>query len=255
MGGAGGWSVENDNMEKVIKKFPDIYKLSRAAAEYMVTLSRAATQRDAPFSVALCGGSTPESLYALLATEVYAKRVDWSLVHVFWGDERCVPPDHIESNYRMARHALLKHVPIPPENIHRMPAERKPDEAARLYERELRQFFGETDWPSFDLILLGIGDDGHTASLFPNSPALQVTDRWVTENYVEKLDTWRLTLTAPAINTAANILFMAIGEKKARRIQQVIQGEYQPENLPAQMIQPTRGRLVWLVDEAAGALV
>ncbi|MCL4876744.1 MAG: 6-phosphogluconolactonase [Anaerolineae bacterium] len=238
-----------------IKKFPDIYKLSRAAADYFVNLSRAATQRGDRFSVALSGGSTPESLYALLATEAYASRVDWPMVHLFWGDERCVPPDHIDSNYRMAQHAFIKSVPIPVENVHRIPAERPPEEAARLYERELRQFFGGMEWPRFDLILLGIGDDGHTASLFPHSPALQVTDQWVAENYIEKLDVWRVTLTAPAINAAANIAFMAIGEKKAGRIYEVTQGSYQPDSLPAQLIQPTNGKLVWLVDEAAGSLV
>lgn len=242
-------------MEK-IKKFTDLHKLSRAAAEYVVTLSKAAIKERGKFSIALCGGSTPETLYALLATEAFAPRIDWANVHVFWGDERCVPHNHRDSNYRMAKYALLKNVPLPEKNIHAVRGDRNPHEAARLYERELKDFFGEeVAWPRFDLILLGMGDDGHTASLFPRTPALSVDDRWVIENHVDHLDSWRVTLTPPAINAADHIVFMVIGEQKAVRLYEVLQGEYRPEHLPAQLIQPTDGTLIWLLDEAAGSLV
>jgi 6-phosphogluconolactonase len=239
-----------------IKKFPDLHKLSRAAAEYIVTLSKTAIRERGRFTLALSGGSTPETLYALLATEAFAPRIDWSKVHIFWGDERCVPPDHKSSNYRMAKYALLEHVPLSEKNIHRVLGERNPHEAALLYERDLNQFFEtEEGWPRFDLILLGLGDDGHTASLFPHTYALEVNDRWVVENHVEHLDSWRVTLTAPAINAAEHIMFMVIGKQKALRVYEILQGESQPNHLPAQLIHPTNGTLVWLLDEEAGSLV
>lgn len=242
-------------MDKVMK-FSDIYTLSRAAAERFVTLARECIEEHGHFSVAFSGGSTPESLYALLATDTYAPRIEWDKVHVFWGDERCVPPKNTDSNYRMAHYALLDLVDIPEANIHRMRGEDPPEEAAATYEQELREFFGEkAAWPRFDLIFLGLGDDGHTASLFPNSDALSVTKDWVTAHYVKLLRVWRLTLTAPSINAANNVLFLVSGSKKASVLQKVLQAPYSPDDLPAQMINPIHGSLVWLVDEEAGELI
>lgn len=197
--------------------------------------------------MALAGGSTPEATYRLLARD-YADRIDWSRVHVFFGDERTVPPEYEDSNYRMAREALLDHVPV--GGVHRMRGELPPAEAARAYEEELREFFGPGEVPGFDLILLGIGEDGHTASLFPNTPALDVTDRWVVENPVEKLDTVRLTLTAPAINAARAVVFLVAGEGKAGALREILEGGADPRDYPAKLVQPAGGA-TWMVDRAA----
>jgi len=215
--------------------------------------------------VALAGGSTPRATYALLATEEFAARVDWPRVHVFWGDERCVPPDHPGSNYRMAREALLDHVPLPARNVHPIHGEISPEEAAADYERTLRAFFawnsggrGSRDGapiPRFDLVLLGMGENGHTASLFPSTAALHEQTRWVVAHYVENLEAWRVTLTPIVINAAANVTFIVSGAGKAERLQQVLRGPCRPDLLPAQLIRPTDGRLVWVVDAAAAALL
>ena len=173
---------------------------------------------------------------------------------MFWGDERCVPPNHVDSCYRMAREKLLDHVPIPAENIHRMQGEIRPDEAAVRYEDTLRNFFGNDSlYPRFDLILLGMGDDGHTASLFPGTNAVLEEKRWVIENYVPAKQMWRITLTKTAINAAANVSFLVSGSGKAQRLQQVIQGDYNQDLLPAQLIQPQNGTLTWFVDQDAAS--
>ncbi|MCW5852463.1 MAG: 6-phosphogluconolactonase [Anaerolineae bacterium] len=233
--------------------FPTADALAEAAAEYMVQLAHAAVMEQGRFSVALSGGSTPRALHAHLAAEPLRSDVDWGRVHVFWGDERCVPPDHPDSNYRMARETLLDHVPIPAGQVHRMPGELPPTEAAAAYEAELRSFFGAAGEPRFDLALLGMGDDGHTASLFPGTAALAETERWVAANWVEKLNTWRLTLTVPTINQAANVVFLVAGAGKADRLREVLRGPYQPTALPSQFIRPIAGRLAWFVDMAAAS--
>lgn len=238
-----------------LKIYADEYRLARTAAEFFVTTARQAIEANGRFSVALSGGSTPESLHTLLATDTYAPRIDWANVHIFWGDERCVPPDNIDSNYRSANQMLLDSVPIPTENVHRMQGEIEPAQAAQSYEAELRAFFGDSDLPRFDLIYLGLGADGHTASLFPHTDALQAEDQWVVPNYVEDIRAWRLTLTAPAINAAANVVFLVTGDRKAAILREVLQGEQQPDKLPAQMIQPTDGKLVWLLDESAAQML
>ena len=227
--------------------------LAEAAAEHVAQLAHAAVMDHGRFSVALSGGSTPRALHTRLAAEPWRDAVDWDRVHVFWGDERCVPPDHPDSNYRMARETLLDHVPIPPAQVHRMRGELSPAEAAAAYEAELRAFFPTVAWPAFDLVLLGMGDDGHTASLFPGTAALAETEHWVVANRVEKLETWRLTLTAPAINRAAHVLFLVAGTGKAERLRQVLRGPYQPTVLPSQLIRPVSGDLVWFVDRAAAS--
>jgi 6-phosphogluconolactonase len=233
---------------------PDAQALAEAAAEQLIALADTAITQRGRFSVALSGGSTPERLYQLLATPDYAGRIYWPGVHAFWGDERCVPPDHVDSCYRMAREALLDHVPIPPENIHRMQGELPPDEAATKYERLLHYYFGEEiPLPPFDLILLGMGDDGHTASLFPGTSAISEMKRWVIENYVPAKGMWRITLTRPVINAAANVTFLVSGSGKAARLRQVLGGSFDEDGLPAQSIQPTIGTLTWLVDQDAAA--
>ncbi len=227
--------------------------LAEAAAVYVTHLAHAAISEHGGFSLALSGGSTPRALHTRLAHEPWRDAVDWGRVHVFWGDERCVPPDHPDSNYRMARETLLDHVPILPAQVHRLRGELPPDQAAAAYEAELRGLFPSAPWPAFDLVLLGMGDDGHTASLFPDTAALAETERWAVANHVEKLDAWRLTLTAPAINHAAHVAFLVAGAAKAERLREVLRGPYQPTVLPSQLIRPASGQLDWFVDLAAAS--
>jgi 6-phosphogluconolactonase len=232
----------------------DLEDVSLRAAALFIQLAEKVASSAGRFTVALSGGSTPRALYALLASDQFRSQVPWPQGHFFWGDERCVPPDHFESNYRMAREALLDAVPIPTQNIHRMPGEYVDHtRAATEYEQTLKTFFevpaGKA--PRFDLILLGMGDDGHTASLFPGTAALTERERWVTDNYVEKLATHRLTLTVPVINHAANVVFLISGESKASVLRKVLEGEYQPQRLPSQFIRPEGGTLMFFVDQAA----
>ena len=238
----------------IIKTLPDAPSLARAAAEHFVECTQEAIADHGYFSVALAGGSTPRLAYETLATVEYAPRVQWEKVHVFWGDERCVAPNHEDSNYRMAFGVLLRHSPIPVKQIHRMEGELDPKEAAQAYEDQLRSFFGPKA-PRFDLILLGLGEDGHTASLFPSSKALDEKKHWVAPNYVRRLSVWRLTLTALLINQAANVTFLVSGENKAEVLRRVLAGRYTPEEIPAQMIRPDHGQLRWLVDAAAATLL
>ncbi|MEI6045175.1 MAG: 6-phosphogluconolactonase [Chloroflexota bacterium] len=242
-----------------IQVFPEVQALNREAAQRLVKLAKAKIAATGRFSLALSGGSTPQKLYSLLAT--YKEQIEWSKVFIFFGDERCVPPDHPESNYRMANEALLSKVPISPENSYRMHGEDPPEEAAEAYAKELERFFGlehgngpsPENFPSFDLILLGMGADGQTASLFPATSALHEHGRPVTANFVPQLKTERLTLTAPTINRAAQIWFLVVGEDKASTLARVLEGEYQPQTYPSQLIRPQQGKLIWMLDEAAAA--
>jgi 6-phosphogluconolactonase len=235
--------------------FDDAEEVARAAAERFVELARHAIDATGHFSVALAGGSTPKRTFQLLASDEFKSRVDWPKVHVFFGDERCVPPTDANSNYRMADEALLSHVSIPSQNIHRMVGEGDAAANARLYEDELQTFFSGMSWPRFDLLLLGMGDDGHTASLFPGTPALKEQRAWVVANWVEKLNAFRITLTAPAINHAAHVIFLVTGAGKADRIAEVTGGTREPERLPSQLIQPENGTLEWYLDRAAAARI
>ncbi len=230
-------------------------EVARRAAERLIEIAREAIDANGRFSVALAGGSTPKKLYELLASDEYREQIEWPKVHIFFGDERCVPPNDAESNYRMANEALLASVPLPPQNVHRMVGDGDAVANARLYEDELRGYFEEEQWPHFDLVLLGMGDDGHTASLFPGSQALKETSAWVTANWVEKFNTFRITLSAPAINHAAHVLFLITGAGKALRLPEVINGERDTNRLPSQLIQPQAagGMLEWLVDKDAAA--
>ncbi|HKC63519.1 MAG TPA: 6-phosphogluconolactonase [Pyrinomonadaceae bacterium] len=235
--------------------FDNPQEVARAAAERFIEIARAAIDARGRFSVALSGGSTPKRAYELLAGGDYGDKLDWSKVHIFFGDERCVPPDDAESNYRMANEAMLSRLPIPAKNIHRIQGVGDPVANARLYEDELRTFFNDAAWPHFDLVLLGMGDDGHTASLFPGSAALNELEAWVAANWVEKFNAYRITLTLPAINHAANIAFLVTGESKAERLAEVLSGESSSEQLPSQLIKPLNGSLEWLIDKAAGARI
>lgn len=233
--------------------FGDAEELARAAARRFSSIAAAAQTHGGSFGVALAGGSTPKRVYELLAGGESFAGIDWPRCHIFFGDERCVPPDDARSNYRMANAALLSRVPVSAENVHRVRGEGDAVAGARAYEDELREFFGPAGSPDFDLVLLGMGEDGHTASLFPHSAALEERTAWVAANWVEGLKEFRITLTAPAINSAREILFMVSGSAKAEALSEVINGERDPRRLPAQLIHPPTGRLHWFVDEAAAA--
>ena len=228
-------------------------QLALAAAERFVEYDHAFHGELDRFSVALAGGNTPRRVYELLATERFKHRVEWPQVHLFFGDERCVPPDHPDSNYLMAYETLISKVPIPAKNVHRIIGEGKPDESARLYENQLRAFFAGVSWPRFDLVLLGMGADGHTASLFPGSGALKEKSKWVMATKMEKLKQDRITLTVPVFNHAAHVVFLVTGKEKAARLAEVLERRSGRDPLPAQQIQPVKGSLDWLVDKAAAA--
>ena len=239
-----------------IEVFATAADLFHAAAEEFVRAGRAAIGAQGRFTVALAGGSTPKALYSLLAAN-YADFA-WSRVFLFFGDERHVLPSDSESNYRMVKESLLAKIAIPAENVFRVPAE-NPDAsaAAAEYEVEVRRFFGlwsdqAKEFPRFDLILLGMGPDGHTASLFPDSPALDEQSRLVVANWVAKFNTHRITFTFPVLNHAGEIIFLASGPDKADMLHQVLEGKNTPP-LPSQRVQPSDGKLLWMLDEAAAA--
>lgn len=239
-----------------VEIFSDAGELVHAEAERIVTLAREAVRTRGRCLVALSGGSTPRPLYELLATARFATRIDWSRMHLFWGDERCVPPDHPDSNFRMTREALIDRVPLPPGNVHRIRGEDPPEQAAAAYERELHEFFGAGDVPArtFDLVLLGMGRDGHTASIFPGTAAMTETRRWALPVHVEKPQgMWRVTLTTVVLNAAADVTFLVAGAEKAPRLREVLQGGAKRPGLPVQLVRPARGALHWMVDAAAGA--
>jgi len=204
--------------------------------------------------IALAGGRTPEALYRLLADAPYRDQIPWDSVEIFWGDERCVPPDHAESNYRMAHEALLTRVPIPPGNVHRMAGEAEdPAGAADDYERALHQACGRP--PRLDVCLLGLGPDAHTASLFPGSPVLEERQRSVAAVRTEKSHTWRLTLTPPVLNAARYAIFLVCGADKAEALRVVLDGPVEPGRYPAQIVHPPEGRVEWLLDREAARLL
>jgi 6-phosphogluconolactonase len=239
--------------EPSVRVFADPEAVAVEAARHIVELARAAIDERGAFSIALSGGSTPRRVYELLAGEEFRERVDWPGVHVFFGDERAVPADHAESNYRMANEALLSRVRVPPENVHRVEGLGDTAANASAYESVMRGFFGDADWPRFDLVMLGMGDDGHTASLFPGTVALGESRAWTVANWVEKFGAWRITLSAPAINAARHVLFLVTGDAKAGRLREVLKGERDPTRLPSQLISPREGTLEWFVDGAAAS--
>jgi 6-phosphogluconolactonase len=236
-----------------LRVFETAEDVAAAAARRFASLARESVEARGAFAVALAGGTTPRRVYELLAGDELRGQVPWPGVHAFFGDERAVAPDHAESNYRMARETLLSRVPVPEENVHRIEGRGDAAANASRYEDELRSFFGETDWPRFDLVMLGMGDDGHTASLFPETAALSERRAWVAANRVEKLGAWRVTLTAPAVNAARHVLFVVTGAGKATRLREVLRGPREPARLPSQLIDPAAGALEWFVDRAAAA--
>jgi 6-phosphogluconolactonase len=233
----------------VIETFPTPETLADAVARHVVARAAEAISATGRFTLTLAGGSTPRAAYSRLATGDWQLATgDWRLVHMLWGDERCVPPDDLRSNYRMAKEALLDRVPIPADQIHRIRGEDDPEKAAAEYERTLRALLGSE---GLDLVLLGLGEDGHTASLFPGQAAVHETTRWVVAVPAPDGTMWRVTLTPPVLNAARNVTFVVSGAAKAQRLAQVLQGPFTPDILPAQSIRPTQGRLTWMVDEAA----
>jgi len=234
-----------------IRVLSDAGELAAAAAELIVGQSERAIADRGSFHIALSGGNTPKVLYELLASDAYLDEVDWPHWHVYFGDERCVGPDHPDSNYRMARAALFDHVPLDGRNLHRMKGEIDPQQAAGEYDQLLKDAFADA---GLDLILLGLGDDGHTASLFPGTAALSETHRRCVANFVPKLDAWRLTLTAPFINRARQVVVLVSGEAKAKKVTEVLEGPRDPQRLPIQLIQPQSGELLWLLDAPAAGM-
>jgi 6-phosphogluconolactonase len=240
-------------MKPEIRIFKSIEELSHHAAEIFVEQAAKAIGERGRFLVALNGGSTPTRMFQLLGTD-FREKVDWSKTHVFWGDERIVSTENPENSYAQARDLLLRHIPIPEANVHRVPTELEPAEAAKDYSKTLKQF---TDPPKelirFDLIYLGMGEDGHTASLFPGSPVEESEAVIpVTADYQGR-PAQRVTLTPLVINKARLVVFMATGEKKAITLAEVLSGRYDPEHYPAQRIEPKDGKTIWLVDEDAAS--
>ena len=235
---------------RILNDSTDLFKV--AASEFAL-LARDAVHRKGSFVVALSGGSTPKALYSMLASQA-APDVPWSDTHIFFSDERFVPPDDPDSNFRMANQATLTKVPVPPQNIFAVPTEEaSADLAARKYENSIRDFFvlPADEIPRFDLILLGLGPDGHTASLFPESTALSETQRLVVANWVDKFKTYRITFTYSLINNAAYDMFLVSGTEKTRIVREIFENE--SAKLPAQRVRPMDGKLLWLIDRPAAS--
>src|SRR5438445_10474493 len=240
-------------MRADLEVLPSAGVLADVAAGQFVAAAGDAIHARGAFVVALSGGSTPRRTYERLAMEPLGSRVMWSRVQVLWGDERCVPPDHMESNYRMARDTLLDRVPVPAANVHRIHGEDDPATAAGVYEATLRALLRTPAGARIDLVLLGLGEDGHTASLFPGSAAAREQTRWVMAARAAAASMWRITLTPAAINAAAAAMFLVSGGAKAAILRRVLEGPRRPQELPAQAIATSNGRLSWCVDAAAAA--
>ena len=246
-------------MNREIRILPDGAAIAKRAAQEFIQTAAAAVREKNSFTVALAGGSTPKALYSLLADDpVLRSQVSWDKIHLFFGDERHVAPDHADSNFRMATEAMISHSPLKPEQITRIKGEYPDAEQAALeYELALREYFKLKDgeYPRFDLVLAGMGNEGHTLSLFPGTKALHAEGRIAVQNWIGKLFTERITLTAPAASNAAQIIFMVTGADKAPALKSVLEGPFEPEQLPAQLLQPRNGKLLWLVDTAAGSML
>ncbi len=234
--------------------FPDLESLSQAAAELIMNRSKESIAANGRFSLVLSGGSTPRRTYELLAGDRCSKSIEWEKVHVFWGDERCVLQGDPRSNERMAREKFLDRVPIPPEQIHPIRCAPSPQQAAREYESILKAFFGDRS-PAFDTVLLGLGEDGHTASLFPGSRALKEETRWIMEGNSGKDDFQRVTMTARLINSSALVIFLVVGGNKTKILREVTAKDRVGDPLPGRLIRPSNGKLVWLVDKEASRIL
>jgi len=246
-------------VEHDIRILNDGAAIARRAANEFVQSAASVVREKGSFNVVLSGGSTPKALYSLLATDAaLCSQVPWDKMHLFFGDERHVAPDHPDSNFRMATEAMISKSPLKPEQVNRIKGE-YPDtaQAAQEYEQDLRAYFKIKDgeYPRFDLVLAGMGNEGHTLSLFPGTKALHADGRIVVRNWVGKLYAERITLTAPAASNTGQVVFMVTGADKALALKAVLEGPYEPEQLPAQLLQPKDGKLLWLVDAAAGGLL
>jgi len=246
-------------VEREIRILADGAAIAKRAAQEFVQAAAPAVREKGSFNVALAGGSTPKALYSLLVNDpTLRSQVPWDKMHLFFGDERHVPPDHPDSNFRMATEAMIAKSPMKPEQVTRIKGE-YPDagQAALEYEKALREYFKlkNGEYPRFDLVLVGMGNEGHTLSLFPGTKALHADGRIAVRNWVGKLYADRITLTAPAASNAARVIFMATGADKAPALKAVLEGPFEPEQLPAQLLQPKNGKLLWLVDTAAGSML
>jgi 6-phosphogluconolactonase len=246
-------------VERETRILPDGAAIAKRAAQEFVQAAASAVREKNSFNVALAGGSTPKTLYRLLVNDTALRsQVPWDKIHLFFGDERHVAPDHPDSNFRMATEAMISNSPLKPEQVTRIKGE-YPDtqEAALEYEEALREYFKlkAGEYPRFDLLFVGMGNEGHTLSLFPGTKALHADGRIAVRNWVGKLYTERITLTAPAASNAVRIIFMVTGADKALALKAVLEGPYEPEQLPAQLLQPQNGKLLWLVDRAAGSML
>jgi 6-phosphogluconolactonase len=234
--------------------YSDIDTLSQEAARYVVRVASESIATHGRFTLALAGGSTPKKLYGLLASEPYRDQINWALTEIFWSDERCVPPDSEDSNYHLAQEVLLSKVPISADQIHRMPADADDrDQASLTYIQEIQRVFGTNGIPSFDLLQLGMGPEGHTASLFPHQASLHEQTRLIMPVTVPKPPPPRLTFTPLLLNAATHILFLVTGQDKADALQAILEGEYNPDEYPAQIIRPTQGEVTWMLDPAAAS--
>lgn len=252
-----------DHSKYNVEIFQTTAALNRAAAEFIISKASEAIAARGRFSISLSGGQTPQNLYSLLAEPFYCEQIQWKKTFIFWGDERCVPLDDERNNAYQARSILLDKVDLPLSNIHFMPVNLSPEEAARTYEQELKDFFGDEPI-RFDIMLLGLGENGHTASLFPHTKVIDEQAEGVRELYVEEenmsarpghSDGFRVTMTAPLINRSHHILFLVTGEKKAGILKKILTASYQPEHFPAQLIKPDDGTLNWFVDHKAAAFI
>jgi 6-phosphogluconolactonase len=232
---------------------PDLETLSYKAVALIRERSKECIASRGKFVIALSGGSTPRELYGLLGGFPLRDQVDWSRVHFFWSDERCVPKDDEASNFRMAAEALFSKISVPEGNIHRIKGEKEPEEGAREYEEEIRDFFRTSRYPSFDLFLLGVGEDGHTASLFPGAETLRETERLSLPVYMKGAVLKRITLSLPVLNAAHHILFLVSGRSKAAVVGKILGGKEDREKYPAGLVQPPHGRVTWLIDKEAAS--
>jgi 6-phosphogluconolactonase len=233
----------------------DPEQFSHGIAEWMIDCIADTLKKQDRFSLVLSGGNTPRALYELLAVSPYRERIDWDKIHVFWGDERAVPFDDERNNARMAFDTLLSHVPIPAEQVHVMRTDLAPDQSAAAYEFILHGYFPGAGLPatSFDLVLLGMGDDGHTLSLFPGTPVIHEEKAWVKAFFLEAQDMFRITLTSPLVNRSAHIAFLIAGNGKAHALREVLKGKYNPDLYPSQVIKPVPGDLHFFIDDAAAS--
>ncbi len=247
-----GYFILSGTKNSVVHVFDGIESLSRAAADLFTETARNSVKLRGRFVVALSGGHSPRNAYELLAVAPHRELVPWQQTQVFWGDERCVPREDPNNNARMAFDTFLDRVPIPRSNIHPIPSEELPKECAEAYEKLLRDFFQDQP-PRFDLIFLGLGENGHTASLFPNTPILSDQEHWVKDVYLTGQNVHRVSLTAVIINQAAVIAFIVCGSNKSGILQRVLCGPFRPQDIPAQLIRPVTGELLWLVDKSAAS--